>query len=151
MEAVRLDAAVMRGGQPVRNLSANDFVVTDNGMAQQVESVDVKTLPLSVFLVLDTSESVAGDKLASLIDAAKTLIASLRPDDHVALIGFAEGVEMTATRSDGQRSFDRAVCTVRAWADGASGCRLCRIAVAANDESQPNVLIFSDGDDTSVG
>ena len=53
VEAVRLDVSVMRGGQPVRGLLAEDFIVTDNGVPQRVESVAVKlrerthTAPLS--------------------------------------------------------------------------------------------------------
>ena len=82
VEAVRLDVSVMRGGQPVRGLSTEDFVVTDNNVVQRVEGVLVDSLPVSVFLALDTSGSVAGERLSHLIDAGKALVTALRRGDR---------------------------------------------------------------------
>ena len=48
---------------PLRGLTAADFVVTDKGVQQIVDSIVVDQLPLSVQLVLDTSGSVSGDRL----------------------------------------------------------------------------------------
>ena len=99
--------------------------------------------------MLDTSESVAGDKLASLIDAAKTLIASLRPDDHVALITFAEGVAIRQPLGVTAEEVSIALSAL-----SGRGPMVLRDAVYVglqlrpNDESRPIVLIFSDGDDT---
>jgi hypothetical protein len=45
IDVVRLDVSVVRGGKPVRGLSAADFVVTDEGVQQVVESVEVDQLP----------------------------------------------------------------------------------------------------------
>ena len=57
IEVVRLDVSVIRGGVPVVGLTARDFALTDNGIAQDVESVTLEQLPLSVTLVLDVSQS----------------------------------------------------------------------------------------------
>src|SRR3954471_18775647 len=46
--AVRMDVSVVRGGQPIRGLSADDFVVSDNTVPQQVEQVAIDSLPLAV-------------------------------------------------------------------------------------------------------
>ena len=48
VEVVELDVSVMRGGVPVAGLTARDFALTDNGVAQDVESVMLEQLPLSV-------------------------------------------------------------------------------------------------------
>jgi hypothetical protein len=45
---------VTRGGQPVQGLTARDFALTDNGVAQDVQSVMLDRLPLSVTMLLDT-------------------------------------------------------------------------------------------------
>src|SRR5215213_3846822 len=89
IDVVRLDVSVVRNGRPVRGLSAADFVVTDNGVQQVVESVDVDQLPLSVQLVLDVSGSVVGDRLAHLIAAADGLVASLRPGERAGVLTFS--------------------------------------------------------------
>ena len=39
IEVVQLDVSVLRGGVPVVGLTARDFALTDNGIAQDVESV----------------------------------------------------------------------------------------------------------------
>ena len=65
VDIVRLDMSVTRNGIPVRGLSAADCVVSDNGVEQVVDSVDVERLRLSVELVLDTSGSLLGDRLTT--------------------------------------------------------------------------------------
>src|SRR4051794_32172875 len=77
VEVVELDVSVTRGGVPVAGLTARDFALTDNGAAQDVASVTLEQLPLSVTLVLDTSQSVAGDRLRHLAQAGEGLIAAL--------------------------------------------------------------------------
>ena len=60
VERVQVDVSVTRDGQPVPGLSASDFVLTDNGDPQDLESVVLEDVPLSVQLLLDTSASVSG-------------------------------------------------------------------------------------------
>ena len=79
VDVVQLDVSVVRRGQPVRGLTAADFVVTDNGEPQVVDSVVLDQLPLNVELVLDTSGSVVGGRLKHLIAAADSLLTALRP------------------------------------------------------------------------
>src|ERR1700758_193288 len=89
VELVELDVSVTRGGVPVAGLTAKDFSLTDNGVAQEVESVTLETLPLSVTLVLDTSQSVAGERLQHLVQAGEGLTSALRAGDRAALITFS--------------------------------------------------------------
>ena len=78
VEIVELNVSVTRAGQPVIGLTARDFALTDNGVTQQIDSVTLDQLPLSVLLALDTSESVAGDRLRHLMDAGEGLLRALR-------------------------------------------------------------------------
>jgi VWFA-related protein len=150
VEAVRLDVSVMRGGQPVRGLSADDFVVTDNKVPQRVEGVAIDSLPLAVFLVLDTSGSVAGEKLSRLIDAGKTLISALHPNDRAALVTFSSDVTVRV----GLTSDLQAITSALGALEG-RGPTAIRDAVhlalqlRPDDESRPVVLVFTDGQDTS--
>ena len=61
---MRLDVSVRRSDRPVVGLRADDFVLTDNGRPQRIESASLESMPLSVLLVLDTSGSMAGPRLA---------------------------------------------------------------------------------------
>ena len=46
VEVVELDVSVTRGGQAIAGLTARDFALTDNGVAQQIDSVTLDALPL---------------------------------------------------------------------------------------------------------
>ena len=59
-ESVAISASVKRGNAPVANLTANDFRLTDNGVAQSIEAVTIESVPLDVTLFMDTSGSTAG-------------------------------------------------------------------------------------------
>lgn len=90
VDVVRLDVSVVkRNGAPVPGLTASDFIVTDNGARQEVLSLDVAQLPLSVQLVLDVSASVSGRRLEKLVAAAKGVLAALRPGDRAGLVTFS--------------------------------------------------------------
>lgn len=108
VDVVRLDVSVLRNGVPVRGLTAADFVVTDNGAPQVVESVEVDQLPLSVQLVLDTSGSVSGDRLQHLIAAADGVVTALRPGEYAGLLTFSHRLRSLAPITDNLES-DRLV------------------------------------------
>lgn len=111
VEAVSLDVFVTSKGTAVRGLSAEDFVVKDNGVPQRAEVVDRRTTPTTVVLALDRSASVAGRKLALLRAAARAFLAALRPRDEVALLAFDHRIELlhdvTTDRAAVSRALDR--------------------------------------------
>ena len=55
--------------------------------------MSLDAVPLSLTIVLDTSGSMEGERLKDLIEAAQTLVKSLRDQDAAALITFAESVQ----------------------------------------------------------
>jgi VWFA-related protein len=87
---------VTKGGVPVRALAARDFVVTDSGVPQDVESVTLDQAPLDVQMVLDVSGSVSGDRLTNLLLAANGLLRALRPVDSAGLLTFADALRLRA-------------------------------------------------------
>ena len=101
IEVVELDVSVTRDGVPVQGLTTRDFALTDNGVAQDVQSVTLDHLPLSVTLVLDISRSVSGERLTHLVQAGQGLAAALRPDDPASPITLPPLVQVpVATTSD---------------------------------------------------
>jgi hypothetical protein len=71
VEGVYADVFVTEGNRPVVGLTASDFELRDNGVRRAVELVAVESLPLTTFLVLDTSGSVDGDNLVQLQAAGR--------------------------------------------------------------------------------
>ena len=92
VDVARIDVSVMNGLSPVSGLTRDHFVITDNGVAQSVDAVSMDTAPLDLTLVLDTSASMRLDRIKQLIEASKTLVKGLRPDDQASLVTFADGI-----------------------------------------------------------
>lgn len=97
VEAVRVDVLVTDGATPVRGLGLSDFEVFDNGVRQQIDLASFEQIPLNVILVLDASESVAGERLGHLQNAGRELLAGLKPGDQSALVTFCEAVTLSAS------------------------------------------------------
>jgi len=152
VDVVRIDASVMNGLNPVAGLKAENFVVTDNGVPQKLDSVSLDTVPLNLMLVLDTSGSLAGERLTHLIDAVNGLVKSLRAEDAASLMTFSESIRLAV-----KTTRDRAPLITELTSLTAHGATSVNDAIflalqlrpADAGESRPVLLLFSDGRDTS--
>jgi len=147
---VRVDVLVTRGQELVRGLDAGDFELRDEGVPQKVSEIEVEQIPLNLILAFDTSGSVAGERMHSLIQAGDALLEMLRKEDRVALLAFSTRVRLLAPLAPSRQPIDRALATL--GAQGATSLRDAAFAALALRESDPGrtlVLIFSDGEDTA--
>src|SRR5687767_6113213 len=89
VEGVRVDVLVTDSSRrPLRGLTAADFMIRDNGIAQEIDVVSFGEIALNVGLAFDLSESVAGARLEQLKSASHALMAELQPGDQSALVTF---------------------------------------------------------------
>jgi VWFA-related protein len=86
-DLVSVDVSVRRGNQPVLGLTADDFRLADNGVAQVVTAVTTESVPIDVTLFHDTSPSLGG-KIDALRDDVRTIAAMLRLSDRLRLLTF---------------------------------------------------------------
>lgn len=152
VDVVRIDASVMNGLNPVAGLTAANFIVTDNGVAQTLDSVSLDTVPLNLMMVLDTSGSLAGERLTHLIDAMNGLVRSLSPEDTASLMTFSEPVRLAVKPTRDREPLLEALTGLKA--DGATSVNdavflALQLRPADAGESRPVLLLFSDGRDTS--
>jgi len=153
VDLVRLDVSVVRGSTPVRGLAARDFTIDDHGVRQRVDSVTLlDDLPVSILMTLDTSGSVAGKKLAHLIEAGKGLIAALRPGDRAALVTFSSDVRVRVPLTGDRSALESAMADLKG--EGPTSLRdavwvALQLRPADTDNSRPLVLVFTDGIDTA--
>jgi hypothetical protein len=91
-ESVAISASVKRGNAPVASLTAADFRLTDNGVAQAIEAVTIESVPLDVTLFMDTSGSTAG-ALARMKRNVISIAGMLRPDDQFRLLTIGLSVD----------------------------------------------------------
>ena len=150
IEIVELDVSVTRGGLPVPGLTARDFVLTDNGVAQTVDSVTLDRVPLSVTLLLDTSTSVLGERLAHLKQAGNGIVDALTDDDRASLITFSHNVDVAVGMTFDKAALRRALGSIKPGGSTALRDALqFALSLRTRDRSRPLVLIFTDGDDTT--
>jgi Ca-activated chloride channel family protein len=86
-------------GEPVTGLTRADFVVRENGQAQEISTFAAGEFPLSVALALDRSFSMGGERLALAKSGARVFLGELRPEDKSMLIAVGSQVEIVAPLS----------------------------------------------------
>jgi VWFA-related protein len=152
VEAVRVDALITDKGKTVRDLTAADFDVSDNGVPQQVDLISFDQIPLNVVMALDVSSSLTVDRLAQLRTAGGMLIGSLKPNDQAALITFTEAVTQGTGLTADLRRLHAALEATEAPRGTRSTALIdavfSALLVAESDVGRSLVVVFSDGVDT---
>jgi Ca-activated chloride channel homolog len=82
-----------REGKRVTDLEKQDFEVYEDGIAQTILGFSPTEEPVSVALMLDTSGSTQ-QRLARIQDEAIHFVNELHPDDSVAVLSFADDVNL---------------------------------------------------------
>jgi len=149
-EAVRVDALVTDGGKVVPGLGAPDFEVRDNGVLQTVDLVSFQQIPLNVFLALDTSASVSGERLVHLQTAGHALLGRLGKDDRSALLTFSHVIQLREGLTSATARVRDALARVQPLGDTAliDGA-YAGLMLDPQDGGRNLLLVFSDGLDTA--
>ncbi len=149
VEAVQVDVFVGRKGKALLGLGPHDFELYDNDVRQKIDLVGVDTLPLSVALVLDTSNSVAGEKLRHLRSAALGFLAGLDEDDRAGIVSFSDWIDRRSGLTADKEKLESTLDGVKAG--GATSWHDALFVGLKTVEPEPNrqmVLLFTDGEDT---
>ena len=88
---VRIDTQVLKGGQAVEGLKAEDFVVLDEGKPVPLEAFGRDSEPLQVALLFDVSGSM-NKVLVEMSAVAGRAMAALKSDDQVGVLVFGRKV-----------------------------------------------------------
>jgi VWFA-related protein len=150
LDVVRVDALVTDGGKIVGGLTAAQFEVLDNGVAQQIDLASFGDLPIDVVLAFDLSESLTGERLDHLRTAGRALLGGLKPDDRAGLLTFNHKLtlrqNLTGDRSKVAAALEDAEPIGQtALVDGTYASLLLGQADAGRDL----LIVFSDGLDTA--
>ena len=149
-ELVSVDVLVTDDRQPVLGLTARDFELIDNGVPQAIEQLYLEQLPVNVVMVLDTSSSVKGGRLAALKDGARSVIDKLRAKDRAAVLSFSHRLDMPSAITGDRDALRRAID--RLDASGSTSLRdaaFAGLALRGAENTRTLLLLFSDGLDTS--
>ena len=130
--------------------------VTVDGQAVSdlvVETVSASAVPVGVVLVIDASGSMEGAPIESAKAAATSFIAQARTEDRIAIVTFADEVQVLSGFSNNKDALNQAVGAIvaageTAFNDGViQGIAMFAEANAA--DLLPNMIVLSDGDDTA--
>jgi Ca-activated chloride channel family protein len=94
-------------GEPVRDLSAGDFQVFEDGIPQSIATFVAGEFPLTAAVALDRSFSMSGARLDSAKRAVHTFLDALRPEDAVVFVRIGSTVDSVADRSSIRAEVDR--------------------------------------------
>ena len=145
---VELDVAVTRDNRPAPGLAAADFEVKDSGVPQTVELVERSRARVHAILLLDTSDSMSGEKLQRLTQAARTFVEGLASDDAVTLLSFSYRVRILGETADSPANAGAALARLAAGGTTALvDATSAALALADPRRGRSLVLVFSDGDD----
>jgi len=147
VEGVYVDVFVTDGNRPVVGLTASDFELRDDGTLQPVELVAVESLPMNTLLVLDTSGSVAGEKLVQLQAAARALLNGLRPDDEASLVTFDQEVRVRVPPTADRARLERGVNGILPGGATALLDALYAGTLLAWGPGPSLLVLFTDGED----
>jgi len=148
VDSVKLDVAVERNGEWVAGLRADDFEVRDDGVVQQVELVSAEERALHAVLVLDTSTSVAGERLERLKAAACLFVDGLGPADAASAIVFSNRVRALPIDPYDHAGLRRAIQRLTLGGSTALNDAVFAGLLRADPGlGRPVVVVFSDGAD----
>ena len=148
-EVVRLDVLAAARGVPLAGLTADDFEVRDNGILQDAHLLRMASAHWDVVVLLDVSQSVAGPKLEALRASARAAAGALRAGDRIALLTFADGVELRAPLSTSAAALRESLVDVHAGGSTALfDAVFAGLTTSRTSAARPLLLLFTDGRDT---
>lgn len=145
VDVVNVDVSVSRGGEHVGGLELANFEVYDNGVKQKIDGFSIEEVPLETYLCFDVSGSIAGGKLQQLEQAADALVGGLTRRDKIALVTFAEKVDVRQPLTGDFDAFRRAVSEIKAGGQTALyDATLKTLALREKNDNRAVLVVLTD-------
>lgn len=101
VDVVVVPVSVSDRNRPIRGLTAADFQLLDNGVAQDVTVTTIEHLPVDVTLVIDASASLMGKTLDDVKADLQQMGDMLQPADRVRVVSVANSASEVVTQRPG--------------------------------------------------
>lgn len=92
LELQQLYVTVTRDQRRVLDLQQEDFTIRDNGVAQQIVTFGRGDVPITAAVLVDSSESMKGERLDGALRGAKTFVDGMKDLDEAMLMLFSDRV-----------------------------------------------------------
>jgi Ca-activated chloride channel family protein len=135
-------------GTPVSGLTANEFLVEEDGEPQPISAFAAGAMPLALAIGVDRSFSVSRDRLREMTSAVTRFLEELRPEDLTMLLAVGSQVETLAPLDSSREPIRAALARLQPWGT----TPLYDATAAAVDALQPArgrraLILMSDGED----
>jgi Ca-activated chloride channel family protein len=143
-----LFASVASFGKSNLALNQEDFQVFDNGEPQQIVTFGRDELPLTAVLLLDTSESMQGERLEAVRRGTRAFLDGMKASDEAMLALFSDRLLHFTPFTSDKKELDSAIATTQA-AGGTAVNDFLYLSLKLLDarQGQRVVVLFSDGSD----
>jgi Ca-activated chloride channel family protein len=153
VELINVAATVSdSSGRFVSGLRKEDFLVYEDGELQNVTHFSADRVPVSLGIVVDTSGSMAGEKIRAARAAIERFVNTLLgPDDEVFLMYFTDETTLLQGWTTDRRLLGRATAKLAANGGTAMYDAVAEaVTLAAQGQHRKKALVvISDGNDTS--
>lgn len=88
----QLYVIIDRGGVRADDLTRADFTILDDGVPQEIVTFERGEIPFTAVLLVDSSTSMAGKRLQTAVDGARSFVAGMKRLDEAKLILFSDRI-----------------------------------------------------------
>ncbi len=149
---VRLNVGVVNGkGQPITNLSKENFTVYEDGVKQNISRFEPTVAPFSVVILLDMSGSTLGFR-ETIRQSAFRFVDALAPEDRVAVVEFYDKVNLRNDFTTNRKKIGNSIIT----ANGRGKTQLYKALdfalekLSGEGKRRKAIIVLTDGVDTAV-
>ncbi len=138
-----------RRGDPVLDLTKDDFILEEDGVPQTVSHFTSAEVPLAVALLIDSSNSMnLGGKIDLARKAAEEFVDSVASEDHLMVVDFNDEVRGLDRPVADRRRLKESIAAIRATGGTALYDAVFRTADRlAAAEGRRAIVLLSDGRD----
>lgn len=152
VDLVNVTATVVdRNGRFVPGLSQSDFIVYEENEPQEITHFSNERVPVSLGLVLDTSGSMAGEKMTNALMAVDRFLTKLlSPEDEIFFYRFSNFPELVQDWTTDRQRLSRAIRRINANGGTAMYDAIAEsVPLAQTGQHRKRaVVLISDGNDT---
>jgi VWFA-related protein len=140
--------------KPPNFLQQQDFLVFDDGTPQEISFFEAADAPFDLVLVLDLSGSTS-NKLKMIRKSAKRFVAACRPADRVAVVSFAENLEIVSPLTSDHKMLSRDIDDIERLSNGTNYWDALRyvferIVRPGQSSRRTAVVLMTDGVDNAL-
>lgn len=144
----QLYVTVEWGGERVLGLDADDFVVRDDGDRQELVTFEGGDAPMNAVILVDSSESMRGPRLAAALEGARKFTEGLHDLDEAKVMLFSDRLNRATPFTGSPAVLDEALAGVEAGGGTALTDHVyAALKLLDGHSGRPVVVVLSDGSD----